>query len=325
MNDEWSAATKDVLFCTDHLANRHAGRLAADAHRLEVVRLVPGETLADEHISRITMAFFSHDAWPDHAPAFMSVALGAPRLSWLHTMSAGVDHPIFSMLLDNGVRVTTSSGASARPIAATVMMYLLALSRGLPRLMRAQAERRWEPERYAELAGQPLAVVGYGPIGREVCRLADAFGMLPTIVRRTARGDEPYPVRPLTEVAEAVSPAAAVVLALPLTEETRGLFDARLLAAMRDDAYFVNVGRGELVDQAALTSALAAGRLGGAGLDVFDPEPLPSDDPLWGDPNVIITPHSSGSTDATARVVDEIFFDNLGRWWRGDTLRNEVP
>ena len=115
-----------------------------------------------------------------------------------------------------------------------------------------------------------------------------------------------------------------MVVALPLTETTRGIVSAEVIAAMASHAMFVNVGRGELVDQVALTEALKSGRLGGAGLDVFATEPLPVDDPLWDLPNVIISPHNSGASDGSTRRVVEIFLDNLGRFVRGEPMRNEV-
>ena len=203
-------------------------------------------------------------------------------------------------------------------------MYLLALSRNLPRLMRAQAAHEWQPNPYRELTGRSIAVIGYGPIGEHVVRLAMAFGMEPVIVRREARGGEPVPVRTLDELDEVVATVDVVVVALPLAEETRGLISRDIIGRMRADALFVNVGRGELVDQSALTDALRSGRLGGAGLDVFDPEPLPTDDPLWDLPNVIITPHNSGTTEGHLERTAQIFLDNLGRLVRDDVLRNEV-
>lgn len=312
------------MFCTDTFLDAHGDRIAEIAPDLEVLPLRPGEELTDADVARISIAFFSNDAWPDRAPAFFKVALGAPNLRWFHSMSAGVDSPVFSLFLDRGVRLTTSSGASAPPIAGTVMLYLLALSRGLPAWTRAQMAHEWSPTPFRELDGQQIAVVGYGPIGQEVVRLATAFRMDPVIVRRSARGDEPCAVRPLDELVDVLQGADAVVVALPLADDTRGLFSESVIAAMRPHAVFVNVGRGELVDQAALTDALASGRLGGAGLDVFDPEPLPADDPLWDLPNVIISPHTSGSSDGTSQRVAEIFLDNLDRFVRGDALRNEV-
>jgi phosphoglycerate dehydrogenase-like enzyme len=313
-----------ALFCTDTFLDANADRLAAVAPDLEVVALRRGEEVSAADIERITIAFFSDDAWPERAAPFMKVALEATNLHWLHSMSAGVDSPIFSMFMDRGVRVTTSSGASAPPIAGTVMLYLLALSRGLPAWMRAQAAHEWSPAPFRELDGQRLVVVGYGPIGQEVVRLAEAFRMDPVIVRRSAHGDEPCPVRPLAELGDAVRDADAVVVALPLTETTRGVVSADVIAALASHAIFVNVGRGELVDQVALTDALTSGRLGGAGLDVFATEPLPADDALWDLSNVIISPHNSGTSDGSTQRVIEIFFDNLGRFVRSEPLRNEV-
>ncbi len=313
-----------ALFCTDTFAGAYTAEIATAAPDLDLIVLRDGEEISPSDIERITVAFFSNDAWPDRASRFFKVALAAPNIEWFHSMSAGVDSPVFSMFLDRGARLTTSSGASAPPIAGTVMLYLLALSRGLPRWLQAQAEHDWSPALFRDLEGQRLVVVGYGPIGQEVVRLATAFRMDPVVVRRSARGDETCPVRPLSELTAAVRDADAVVIALPLAPETRGIISADVIASMPSRAMFVNVGRGELVDQAALTDALTAGRLSGAGLDVFDPEPLPPDDALWDLPNVIISPHNSGSSDATTARVAKIFLDNLARFVRGDPLRNEV-
>jgi len=313
-----------ALFCTDTFLEAHRDALARIAPELDLVVLRRDEEVSAADIERITIGFFSNDAWPERAAPFFKVALAAENLQWLHSMSAGVDSPVFSMFLERGARLTTSSGASAPPIAGTVIMYLLALSRQLPRLMRAQAAHEWAPEEFGELDGRRLAVVGYGPIGQEVVRLATALNMDPVIVRRATIGDEPCPVRPLSELIDVVAEADAIAVALPLTDDTRRIFSAEVIGAMQPHALFVNVGRGELVDQMALTAALVSGRLGGAGLDVFDPEPLPADDPLWDLPNVIITPHNSGSSDGTTGRVARIFLDNLDRFQRGDALINEI-
>ncbi len=313
-----------ALFCTDTFFDAYGDRLSAIAPDLDVIALRPGEEISEADVERITIAFFSNDAWPERAGAFFKVALATNNLRWFHSMSAGVDSPVFATFLERGARLTNSSGASAPPIAGTVMLYLLALSRDLPGWLRSQAAHEWSPAPFSDLEGQRLVVVGYGPIGQEVVRLATAFRMDPVVVRRAARGDEPCPVRPLDELADAVSDADAVVVALPLAPETRGLISAEVIAAMPSTAVFVNVGRGELVDQAALTDALRSGRLAGAGLDVFDPEPLPVDDGLWDLPNVIISPHISGASDGTTKRVAEIFLDNLERFVRDEPLRNEV-
>jgi phosphoglycerate dehydrogenase-like enzyme len=313
-----------ALFCTDTVFDTYGDRIAEIAPDLDVVVLRPGEEISDDDIERITIIFFSDDAWPERAASFFKVAMATTNLQWFHSMSAGVDSPVFSTFLERGARLTTSSGASAPPIAGTVMLYLLALSRDLPGWLRAQAAHQWAPTPFRDLEGQRLVVVGYGPIGQEVVRLATAFGMRPVVVRRSARGDEPCPVHPLSELGEVVRDAEAVVVALPLAAETRGIISADVIAEMAADTVFVNVGRGELVDQEALTEALASHRLAGAGLDVFDPEPLSPESALWDLPNVIISPHNSGASLGTRARVADIFLDNLGRFISGEPLRNEV-
>ena len=314
----------DVLFCTDDFAARYGERVRGIAPDLEFVTLDGDREVSVDDLARITIAFFSHDAWPERAANFFGVALRAEHLRWLHTMSAGVDSPIFAAFTDRGARLTTSSGSSAAPIARTAMMYLLALTRDLPGLIRAQDRAEWRWAEWDELAGRSVAVVGWGPIGREFARLADAFGMRPTVVRRAAHGDEPFPVRPLAELTDVARDHDVMMVALPLTADTAGIVTADVLHAIGPDGLFVNVGRGELVDQVALTAALVDGRLGGAGIDVTTPEPLPANDPLWAAPNLIITPHNSGSTGGTGRRADEAFLANLERWVAGGELDNEV-
>jgi len=222
------------------------------------------------------------------------------------------------------VRLTTSSGAHAVPIAQTVMMYLLALSRDLRGWLADQAERRWNPRDVVELQGRTLGVVGLGPIGLEVARLGQAFRMQVIGLRRSPRGDEPCETWPISRLDELLARVDDLVLALPLSEETRGVIDRRALSMLRPGSTLVNVGRGDLVDEVALVEALAEGRPRGAGLDVFQREPLPAESPLWSMPSVIVTPHSSGSTPGNLDRASEIFVDNLSRYVRGEALRNEV-
>ncbi len=314
----------DVLFCTDTFWAEYDDRVRAIAPGIEAVLLDGDKPVSDADLERITIASFSHDAWPERAGNWFGAAMRAPNLQWLHSMSAGVDSPVFAAFLERGVRLSNSPGASAAPIARTVLMYLLALARDLPRMMRAQANAEWAWDRWTELEGQRIAILGWGPIGQEIARLTNAIGMEPTIVRRAAQGDEPFSVRPLSELREIAADVDALVVALPLNDDTRGLISTEVIAAMQSHAFFVNVGRGELVDQAALTDALADGRIGGAGLDVTTPEPLPADDPLWALPNVIITPHNSGSTTSTGRRANEIFLANLTAWTADGSLATET-
>jgi phosphoglycerate dehydrogenase-like enzyme len=313
-----------VLFCTDTFWDEAGDRIVATDPTVEIVRLVGEERVIASDLDRITAACFSSDAYPDRLHSFLGVCINAPRLRWLHTSFAGTDHPVFDTFLSRGVTVTNGIGVSAPSIASTVMLYLLALSRDLPRWTREQDARHWEPRRFNDLAGMHLGIIGMGAIGSEVARLAAAFEMEVVGVRRRPRGDEPCTTWSTEELPQLLGWADAIVLCAPLTDDTRGMFDADALAAMRQGAWLINVGRGEVVDEEALVDALASGHLGGAALDVFPVEPLPNSSPLWSMPNVIITPHSSGITFRSYRRSIELFLDNFDRYTRGDTMRNVV-
>ena len=313
-----------VLFCTDTAWGRYGDELLGLAPGLEVVTLNGDELVSDDDLARMTVAFFSGDAWPQRTPRFIGACLQAPNLQWLHTFSAGVDSPVFAKFVRRGVRLTNSSGSSARPIAQTVVMMILGLSRDASAWMRAQQEHRWAPHVGDEVDGTNLAVIGMGPIGEETARLGIALGMNVIGCRRTVMGNEPCETRTWESLEHLLGWADYVVLALPLTNDTRGLISAARLALMKRTARFINVGRGDLVDEPALIDALANGRLGGAGLDVFATEPLGEDSALWDMPNVIITPHNSGSTALANHRGALIFIDNVARLVNNQPLLNEV-
>ena len=309
-----------VLFCTDTFWDDRGDEIVGIDPSVEVVRLVGTEHITPSDLNRITVAFFSADAWPARAANFMGTCVRAERLEWLHTMSAGTDHPIFSAMRQRGVTVTNSAGAAAPSIAQTVLTYLLALSRDLPKSLRDQSARTWDPTSSIDLDGMRLGIVGLGAIGTETARLAQAFGMHVIGLRRTPIGDEPCETWSNDRFDDLLGWADAIVVAAPLTDETRGLFDSGAFAAMRPGAWFVNVGRGEIVDENALIQTLLDEHLGGAGLDVFATEPLPADNPLWRFPNVIITPHSSGNTSRTHRRAADLFVENFRRLSNGERL-----
>jgi phosphoglycerate dehydrogenase-like enzyme len=312
-----------AVLVSDFVEERYGPALAAVAPAMPRVVLRAGGRI-DGDVAAVEVVFFSGDCYPARAAEFMGPALQATGLRWLHTFSAGVDHPVFRSLLARGVRLTTSSGASASAVAQMAILLMLALARDLPGRLAAQRERRWAPEPGEDLEGKVAAVVGLGPIGLEIARLARAFDMRVIGVRRRPVGDEPCETWPMTRLGELLGLADYVVLALPLTSDTRHVIDARALARMRPGARLVNVGRGELVDEAALAAALREGRLAGAALDVFEREPLPETSQLWDVPGVILTPHVAASTPATHHHAAELFVENLGRWVRGQALRNEV-
>ena len=313
-----------VILLSDYVWERRGADIRAIAPTCESVLYVGSDPLPAEQLESVTIGLLSGDVWPDRVVGLSVSLLKSPNMRWLQSFSAGVDNPFFGQIRERGVRLTTASGTSASPIAQTVVMYMLSLSRNMRQWMRNQDQREWVMHPIEELDGASLAVVGMGPIGEQVARLGVALGMQVEAVRRTPSGHEPCPTFPLSSLHDVLSRADWVVVALPHTPETRGLFDARAFASIKPGARFINVGRGELVDEPALINALQSGHLAGAGLDVFATEPLPVDNPLWAMDNVIITPHNSGWSTRADQRAEDLFLDNLDRYLRGAPLINEV-
>jgi glyoxylate/hydroxypyruvate reductase A len=265
--------------------------------------------------------FFDFD-WLDPA----GMAGRAPRLRWIQATSAGIGGFMARTGLDrSGLAVTTAGGIHAVPLAEFALAGALYFVKGVPDLRRRQQARHWERYTTRQLAGQRALVVGLGGIGR---RVAAAFAALGVQVWGLGRDGASYDIPGLTRVIgraelDAALPGTDVlVLCCPLTPQTEGLIGRARLALLPPHAVLVNIARGQVVDQDALTEALAAGRLGGACLDVFAAEPLPPDSPLWGMGNVLISPHSA-STVATENIrLTELFLDNLERFADGRPLRN---
>lgn len=250
----------------------------------------------------------------------------APQLRWYQHWYAGVEE-VVEALGQREVIVTNASGVHREPMAEQIIGLLLALARDIHGSVRNQLAKHWPPQsshHVWEISGKSLLVVGYGAIGRRLAEVAGAFGMQVSAVRRDPEGNEAVPVFGIDRLGDALSSADVVVCVLPLTEETRGIFDDKRFAAMKPGAVFINAGRGAEVQQEALTSHLRSGHLSAAGLDVTDPEPLPSDSPLWEMENVIISPHIGGITPEYGRRVWEILLENLDRFHSGRQLRNVV-
>ncbi len=251
----------------------------------------------------------------------------APRLRWVQATSAGIGEFLARTgLAESDIRFTTAAGVHAAALAEFALLGLLYFTKDLPFLQRRQAERHWERYTAESLAGRRVVVVGLGEVGREVARVCAALQMEVWGMRRSADGALPQGVSRLIvreELRDALAGADALVLACPLTPETHRLIGADELAALPTSAILVNVARGAVVDEEALIAALAANRIRGAMLDVFEHEPLPADSPLWAMPNVVVSPHSASTVpDENGRIV-EIFVDNLGRFLEGRPLRNE--
>ena len=313
-----------VLLCTARVWEQFGEQIHAAAGPIDVVQFGADQPISDADLQRVTIAFFSGDAWPTDTAAFISTCLKLPKLQWLHTFSAGVDSPVFTRFLQRGVRLTTSSGSSARPIAQVVAWMMIGLSRNANAWARAQREHRWEPRNHDDLEGRNLAIIGMGPIGTEIALLGNALGMNVTGCRRTISGNEPCTMVTLARADSLIEWADYLVLALPLNDDTQGFLSEQRLATMKPTAFVINIGRGALIDESALTTALQTEQIAGAGLDVFTVEPLPAESPLWDLPNVIITPHNSSDTEGRQTRSAAIFFENLAMWRTGATLINEV-
>ncbi len=250
----------------------------------------------------------------------------ADRLRWIHVAAAGVDRLLFDELVASDVTVTNARGIFDRPIAEFVLSCVLAHAKDLHRSHDLQLARVWQHRETATVAGATVLVVGTGAIGREIARLLRAVGMHVRGAGRSARPADPDfdTVVASVDLAEEVGWADYLVVVAPLTAQTRGLVDAAVLAAMKPTGYLINVGRGASVVEGDLLAALAAGRIAGAALDVFDTEPLPPAHPLWAAPGVSITAHMSGDTVGWLDALARLFVDNALHWLDDEPLTNVV-
>lgn len=255
----------------------------------------------------------------------------APALRWLQTGGAGVEGVLHPVLIERGILLTNASGVHAVNIAEHVMAMMLSFARGFPTLFRNQIKHEWKDDvvrsHVFELHDQRLLVVGLGDIGMALAQRASAFGMEVFGVRR--RLNQPVPdgvqrIGTVEELPDLLPLADHVAICLPLTAQTAGLFDRRLLSTMQPSSYLYNIGRGGVVRTEDLIDALHKGGIAGAGLDVTDPEPLPAASPLWAMENVIITAHTSGGTPRYWDRALDLFEDNIDRFITGQPLRNVV-
>ncbi|MFF1277146.1 D-2-hydroxyacid dehydrogenase [Streptomyces marokkonensis] len=243
-----------------------------------------------------------------------------PRPRWVHTASAGVDHLLCPELAASDTVVTNARGIFDRPIAEYVAALVLAFAKDLPRTLQLQRERTWRHRESRGLAGTRACVVGSGPIGRETGRILEALGVTTALVGRTARAGVHGP----EDLDRLLARADWVVAAAPLTEATRGMFDARRFGVMQPSAHFVNIGRGQLVVEEALAEALRGRWIAGAALDVFATEPLAPDSPLWELPGLVVSPHMSGDTVGWRDELGAQFVELYERWAAGEPLVNVV-
>jgi phosphoglycerate dehydrogenase-like enzyme len=268
----------------------------------------------------------------------------APNLKWIQFSYAGIDRwADLPLLARPGLQVTTLSGAGVSQIGEYILMMILALGHKLPELNVHQQKANWPKDRWtrfapSELRSATVGIVGYGSIGRQVARLLEPFGATVLAAKRNAMqpadtgytpeglgdpgGDFVHRLYPIQALKSMLALCDFVVIALPVTSETRGLINAEVFAAIKPTAFLVDISRGGVVDQAALIAALKDGKLAGAALDVFPEEPLPSNNPLWHMSNVIVTPHIADSSLHFDERAVVLFTENLHRYLGGLPLYN---
>jgi D-2-hydroxyacid dehydrogenase (NADP+) len=258
----------------------------------------------------------------------------ARNLRWIHAPTAAVHQFLFPELVKSDVVLTNSSEVHGPVVAEHVIALIFALARKIPQSVRLQEKKKWGQDviwkdgpRPREIAGATLGLIGLGSIGRIVARSASALGMNVIAVREHIEKEKPEGVSEIlspAQIDQLLSQSDFVVIAAPLTSATRGLMNASRLAAMKRDAYLINVGRGPQVDEDVLAEALRNRHIAGAALDVFEQEPLPGSSPLWDLDNLLITPHTAGLTEKLWHRHYALFSENLHRYRAGEPLLYRV-
>ncbi len=318
------------------------------AHRAAILNAVPGADLIDRQCRTAEEVAEFLAPGCDVLLTFRvpdDVATRAPGLKWIQLLSAGADHVLHGPLKSIRIPIATASGIHATPISEYTLASMLSYAHRIHTAIRAQIRREWLRSgafmaTVDDIRGQTLGIIGYGSIGRETARLAAAFGMTVLALKRNpAERTDPgwcpaglgdpegrIPARMFgpEERESILRESDYISVTLPLTDHTRKFIGEREFAAMKPGAYIVNIGRGEVIDERAMAAALTAGKIGGAGLDVFEHEPLEGSSPLWDMENVILTPHMSGANRRYMDKACELFVDNLKRFVANRPLLNLV-
>jgi len=287
----------------DFVVGNHAGAFADAAPRAEVLV-----------------------AWSSDRATVEQVFASAPRLRWVHSWAAGVEWLLFPALVERDVVLTNTRGVYSHSLAEFAVAAMLYFAKDLGRMKASQRARRWEPFDVQMLRDATLGIAGYGDIGRRVAALGAGLSMKVLALRRHPERSSGDPLEPemVTSKRALCERSDYLVLAAPITPETRHMIGAAELDAMRPAAVLINVGRGALVDQSALVTALQRGALRGAALDVFETEPLPADDPLYGLDNVLLSPHTADHTATWRDEAMRCFLENLRRFRAGEPLDHVV-
>lgn len=314
------------------LSGRTARQPIRDAlSNMPGIELVEADTMAEvvDEIGRADALILSDPRGPDGASLVQALHRADSRVRWIQMVSAGysgvVSHP-----LPPGVIVTNQGGVAAPAVAEHALALILALNRALPEAMAAQRVGRWDPEpvrtRLRTLEGATVIIVGVGHVGATLAKMLSPFGARRLGVTRDGKPRPDFEqTMPIAALEQALGEADIVVICLPASAETRGLFDTARMGAIRPGTSLVNVGRGEVVEAGALATALLSGHLRGAAIDVTDPEPLPDGHPLWEAPNLIITPHvAGGGNPRSGQRIAAMVAENAARFVRGEPLLNRI-
>lgn len=309
---------EENVVVTEGFTQEHLGKIQAISEEMEIV--VPQsaeETRAEMGDTEVVFGDFSRDMFAE-----------ARELKWVQSIGSGIDGMLFDEFVESEVILTSAKGTVGPHLADHAWALLLALTRGIHTALR---EKNWRVRmpiraRSWELAGMTLGVFGLGGTGVEVARRAQGFGMR-TLALDTEHVKKPSFVEdvwPPHRFYDLLEESDVVAICLPLTDETRGIFDAKAFSHMRNHALLINVTRGDIVDGPSLLDALEKGEIGGAGLDTSPGEPLEDDHPLWNMDNVVVTPHTAGGSPVrVARIVD-VFCDNLRRYLDGSPLTGVI-
>jgi len=301
--DDWPPGLEDLQGQAELLPGNTRETLCANLPRADILLVTDFRT------------DLLQDCWPEqHA------------IQWIHATSAGVDALMIDPIRNSDIPVTNARGIFDRPIAEFVLGLVLCFAKDFHQSVRYQDQRTWKHRDTESIQGARALVVGTGSIGRQIGRLLGNAGLELAGVARTPRDDDPDfgRIHAADAMLDLLPDFDYVVVAAPLTDSTRGLFDTRAFSRMKPTARFINIGRGPIVRTDDLVEALRAGKLAGAGLDVFEQEPLPRDHPLWGMPNVIMSAHMAGDVKGWRNALSRQFLDNFQRWRQQQALHNLV-
>jgi phosphoglycerate dehydrogenase-like enzyme len=266
--------------------------------------------------------------WTGSKPEVHRVMQNATHLEWIHAMYAGLDRSLFPELIESPIPLTNGSGVFSQSLGEFIMLGILYFAKDVPRRIAAKAERRWDVFDNVAISKQTIGIVGHGDIGRAVSSRAKGLGMRVLALRKNPaprEGDEHVDrVYAVPELHAMLPDCDYVAVTAPLTHETRGMIGKAEFECMKPSAIIMNVGRGPVIDEAAMVEALKTKRIRGGALDVFDIEPLPPESPIWSLDNVFMTAHCADHVDGWVESAVVFFVEQFNRWRNGERLRNLV-